>query len=285
MEIAWQSAYVNGLNHVIEFQTFGLSDVNAGVDFLVPKKHLGGGQVGRTDDTANYENTRAWVRRLDDVFDQNFTIDLMKIDIENHELAALRGMREVIARSRRLVILFEKLDVEIGYEADIEALLGEFGFELYSIGFNAQLAPIPKGQLAPYSGCVLAIRSGQLDSLDRRRVSIYPSQFDIPGSTPPSPGTVWIREGEAKQALFTGPYWWLQRGVYDLHFHGKITGEIEMTLCERYGFATQTWRLSGDRPVWQFINDRDLVRYELRTEAAMPGTRVEIERLELVRIA
>ncbi len=59
-------------------------------------------------------------------------MDVVKIDVEGHELQVLRGMARTIAGSPAMVILLEKLMPQAGYEAAIAEFLAAFGMEIYS---------------------------------------------------------------------------------------------------------------------------------------------------------
>lgn len=93
-ELARHSVNYNGLRDVVTVYNFGLSNAEAYIEFHFQKDHLGSGTVGYSSNTRRFDNVAAWVKRLDDVFGEAaFTADLVKIDVERHELAALEGMR------------------------------------------------------------------------------------------------------------------------------------------------------------------------------------------------
>ena len=71
-----------------------------------------------------------------------------------------------------------------------------------------------------------------------------------------------------------------------MRIHGKIEGEIEMLIAERYGRVTLKQRMSAAKMQWQFFNDQNLVRFEVVARAApdIEKARVEIERIELLRV-
>src|SRR5579859_4075829 len=255
-------------------------------DFGYPKDHLGGGRIGETDQLNRYDVVRSSIRRLDDVLDADVMVDLMKIDVEGHEPQVMRGMQQVIARSPRLKILFENLGKHADRSARTEEALRPFGFHLYAVVGDAQLSPLAPGELANFSGYVLAARPEQVATLDRRCFNIYPSQLIIDGTPPRRPGELLINEGTPAEALFHGPYWFLRSGVWALHIHGKIEGEIELLIAERYGRVTLKRRMSAAQMQWQFFNDQNLVQFEVVARAApdIDKARVEIERIELVRM-
>ena len=284
-ELARRNTFINGLPSVIKVYPFGLSDVEAETDFSYPKGHLGGGMVGNPGLPEQFDLVRSRVRRLDDVLDPAETVDLMKIDVEGHEPAVLRGMQQVMARSSQLKILFENLGKHADRSARTEAALRPFGFHLYAVAGDSQLSPLAPGELANFSGYALAARPEQVDTLDRRRFSIYPSQLHVPGSLPLGPGDVLISEGMPEQTLFYGPYWFLHRGVWTLTIRGMIEGEIEIFLAERYGKVVLDQRMSTAQMQWQFTNERNLTHFEVIARPFSAKARVAIERIELVRLA
>jgi FkbM family methyltransferase len=278
------NAIINGLEPVVTVHQFGLSDVEAEVDFSFPKGHIGGGVIGNADQPEAFDIIRSRVRKLDDVLDADATVDLMKIDVEGHEPAVMRGMQRIMGRSPHLKILFEKLGTHVGHEPEIEGLLRPFGFQLYAVSGDAQLSPIGPGELAAFSGCGFAARPEQVDVMDRRRFNIYPSQLAIPGRSPLRPGEVLIDGGPPGRTLFHGPYWALRPGTWQLQIHGKIEGEIEMHVAERRGFVTNTQRMSAAQMQFRFRNELELMQFELVARPVDHDARVEIERLEMVRI-
>lgn len=283
-ELARRNAIINGLESVITVHPFGLSDAEAETDFSYPKGHLGGGLIGNMDRPEQFDVVRSRVRRLDDILDAGATVDLMKIDVEGHEPAVIRGLQQILARSPRLKILFEKLGLHADRASQIEAVLQPAGFHLYAIADDAQLSLIPAGELRNFSGYVLAARPEEVDTLDRRCFSIYPSQFYVPGVPPLRPGDLLVSEGTPEQTLFYGPYWFLRRGTWMLTIHGEIEGETEVLLVERYGQVALHQRMSAAQLQWQFINERDLAQFEVVARPVSAKARVTIERVELVRL-
>jgi FkbM family methyltransferase len=282
-ELARRNAFINGLSFV-NVHPFGLSDKAVETDFSYPKGHLGGGMIGNHGLPEQFNLVRSRVQRLDDVLDASATVDLMKIDVEGHELAVLRGMQQIMARSPQLKILFENLGQHVHRSAQIEDALQPHDFQLYAVTNDSQLSPLAPGELANFSGYVLAARPEQVNTLDRRQFSIYPSQLHVPGKPPSGPGDVLVSEGTPEQILFYGPYWFLRRGAWRLAIHGKIEGDIEVILAERYGYAALSQRMSATQMQWQFINERNLVQFEVIARPASAKARVEIKRIELVRL-
>jgi len=277
-----QNASLNGFTSVVTVYPFALADFEGERDFSFERGHMGSGVMESNDDTERFEVIQAHVRKLDDVLDADATVDLIKIDVEGHELGVMRGMRQIIARSPHLKILFEKIGTHVGQEADIEALLYPFGFQLYEVLSDSQLAPLAPGELATITGYALAARPEQVDSLDRRRFNIYPSQLNLPDRPPLRPGEVLVAEEPRRQTLFYGPYWYLRRGRWRLTIHGKIEGEIRLSVAEHRGFVTNTQIMSATQMEFEFANLLDLSQFEIVARPIKQDARVEIERLELV---
>lgn len=276
------SAYLNGFSDLdgasgrIRLHRHGVGDFNGPISFAFPQGHLGGGHVGATG--ANV--VRSEMRRLDDVFAPDFVCDLMKIDVEGHELQALQGMKGVLTRSKDVKILFEKLGERCGYEADIEQLLGAQGFTLYAIGADRRLDPLPAGALSTYSGYVLGARDASLAGSRRDRFDIYPRQlFPVPAATVEASGAVLRVAGREGALLCHGPYWFLRQGGYEVTVVGDIKGQVELTVAARFGFPITTFALDASACSVVFAVPRDLTNCEFVFRAMAGEATMRIERI------
>src|SRR5207248_476350 len=74
----------------------GLSDRNCMATFQYPKGHLGGGHIDRPGSMSGHVAVEAEIRRLDDLLGPDFRCNLVKIDVEGHELQVLDGMRRIV---------------------------------------------------------------------------------------------------------------------------------------------------------------------------------------------
>src|SRR5439155_8875074 len=133
----------------------GLSDQNSPARFAYPIGHLGGGTIGDLPNNPDYNMVPSEVRRLDDVLGSDFACDLVKIDVEGHELNVLYGMRRIVANSPSIKILFEKLLPNLGTEQALEQYFHENGFDLYQVGEGSSLAKIVPGSLTECGGYLL----------------------------------------------------------------------------------------------------------------------------------
>jgi FkbM family methyltransferase len=294
-ELLKRSAFVNGFGQlglgkgVITCHNFGLSDCSAQLDFCYPAEYLGGGgYVAGASASTPGTVIKAEVKRLDDVFDSDFTCDLVKIDVEGHEVNVLHGMQNIVSRSQHIKILFEKLVPNAGYESEIESLLGAFGFELYGVLPNASLQKILPGTLTEWAGYVLATRNGELGSagLIRTGFSIYPRQLCTIGENLQSLSRdKLIATGASGQILCHGPYWFLRSGIYHFRLHGEIEGHVSVVIAARFGHPVQQFEMETGEHEKTFVVERDLVGFEciIRAKGTIPSI-IRIERLEFCRV-
>jgi FkbM family methyltransferase len=274
------NVHLNGLTGTVSCFPFGLSDQNSPAKFAYPIGHLGGGAVSDLADNADFDIVDSELRRLDDVLGPDFVCDLVKIDVEGHELNVLNGMRRVVDNSPEIKILFEKLAPNLGTEDTFEEYFRERGFNLYQVLDDSSLDELVAGSLKERSGYVLAARPGAIaESTRRSRFSIYPGQLFIP--------TALDRRSRAKPGgiLFHGPYWFLRKGVWRFKLHGAIRGGISFILQERFGYRVLSFPMGEGQSEYVFILKRDLIHFECVARSAVEGAEIELDRLEFIREA
>lgn len=145
----------------VRLRRAGLSDAPGQADIYLADSALtdgthndGLGSLFPTSERSRLEETIP-LTTLDIVADQEALgrIDLIKLDIEGGELAALRGARRVLERDGPAIIV-EVAEVTCraaGYEmADILSHLAEFGYAFQTIGRNGRLSPLKVDALAPF---------------------------------------------------------------------------------------------------------------------------------------
>jgi FkbM family methyltransferase len=69
-------------------------------------------------------------QRLDDCFTSNEIVNLMKIDVEGHELAVFKGASQHLQSHRIHHIIFEAHD---GYPSDVTSYLEHYGYQIFGI--------------------------------------------------------------------------------------------------------------------------------------------------------
>jgi FkbM family methyltransferase len=118
--------------------------------------------------------TTEWVQtvRLDDYLRTHGTsrVDLVKVDVEGGELAALRGAAELLGRQPRPVLLCEAHDIRTGpwgYKAfEISAFLRESGYCLFAPQAEGNLTPVD-ANCGSLEGNVVAVPLEQLEAVSR----------------------------------------------------------------------------------------------------------------------
>ena len=213
------------------------------------------------------------IRKLDAVLPEGTVVDVVKIDVEGHELQVLRGMARTIAGSPAMVILLEKLMPQAGYEAAIAEFLAAFGMEIYSVGPHSNLERLTLPEFEGFSGNVLAVRPAARGDLDRTSFSLYPQQLWMVGRAAPD-GAL---SAGVSPVLFHGPYWFLERGLWNIRFEGKISGRVEISIAERQGHAVLHFTLDETCRDQTFYVDHDLVQFECIALAAK-GPCITLER-------
>lgn len=97
IEINWSMAPV-------EFHELAVADFSGNVILHVPEAHGANASLSPVEEYA-CEAVSVGAVQIDDMISSN--VDIMKIDVEGHELAVLRGARQTIARSPNLHVIME----------------------------------------------------------------------------------------------------------------------------------------------------------------------------------
>jgi FkbM family methyltransferase len=110
---------LNGCSEIVELRRVGLSDAPGDVRLQKVKHNLGGSRIGATGtDTIRVE-------RGDDLL-AAAAVSFIKIDVEGHELSALRGLRATIDRCRPQLFV----EVENGNVDAFRAMIDECGYRV-----------------------------------------------------------------------------------------------------------------------------------------------------------
>lgn len=289
VRLARASSYLNGFSQLaaddglIVVHQCALGNTNGEVTLSYPSDHLGGGGLGGP--SAGSTAVATQVHRLDDFFPADFTFDLAKIDVEGFETEVLMGMRQLIERSPNPILLFEKLGLHCGYEKDIEALLESVGLTLFGISSGSMLHKIIRGELAAYSGYVVATRDTAIE-INRNQFRIYPRQLMTNAACVKEISRDnLVVSGHRNEILFHGPYWYLARGLYRVTIEGSIKGIIELTIAHHFGYAAATVVLTSERPSADFIVDMNLIQFELVCRPKDKEASVTLENIKIMRLA
>jgi FkbM family methyltransferase len=278
------SAFLNGVSGRIEVCNHGLSDRAGPQDFHYPLDDLGGGHVAG-DSPVQTMIIPSRIIPLDQVLAPGTAVDLVKMDVEGHELQVMRGMRRVITESPGIVILFEKLGVQAGYESEIEDFFSGLGFELFAV-LPTALSKFVRGGMNEFSGYVVAARPTVVGSLGRAFFSIYPMQLWVhrPEAVLAQTTDRLSVAGSPGEILFHGPYWFLRRGGWRLTFVGNIRGRVALSIAERFGRPVVEFTLDEHTKEQRFVADRDLIHFEVIARSLDGEAQTDVEQLIFTRL-
>ncbi len=284
------SAYLNGFGNLDRPEGFIIShpiaagDENRTAEFGMPDNHAGGGV--QLIEGSSFAGRRFFseMRRLDDYFDPAFTCDLVKIDVEGGELAALRGMREILKRSKSVKVLFEKLGVNVGSEGALETLFAELRFRLYAVEGDARLRLLAPDGLRTYSGYVLAAPDDlDLNLKSRTAFDIYPRQFNTVAATLVSLGRERLKAtGSQGQILFHGPYWFLRGGVYEFTVEASMEGELIFALASRFGHKQHEVKITDK--TFTLVVKRDMLYFECIGVVSSSTASISLQAVRIRRV-
>lgn len=143
----------------------------AGTATLTVPVTISGSHIGESNGSREGQTFSIRTTTLDAIL-SNVDIDVLKLDVEGHELQVLEGARRLLDRERITTIVFED---HLGFESDVVALLRRHGYEVkrISCGFSGphltsdERSYCPSSEIKPPPNFV-ATRSSQVWSrLDR----------------------------------------------------------------------------------------------------------------------
>lgn len=282
VELLRKNLFLNQFDKFATCFPLALSDQNGTAALYYPTGHLGGGRIV-DDATVPPENLiTSDMRRLDDLLGPAFSCDLVKIDVEGHELGVLRGMRRIVENSPCIKILFEKLEPDTGEDSQLEGFFRECGFDLYGVEDDASLSPLRRGGLGAWTGYALGARPGTIDGgLRRTRFAIHPCHLMVPGEKQ-GRREILHRAGERGTLFFYGPFWFLRAGMWRLRLIGTLRGSIMLVVQESFGAKVLEFELHEGQAEHVFASKRDLPAFELAAFATSDSAEITVERLELI---
>jgi FkbM family methyltransferase len=135
-----------------------VGDIEGRVQLAVPHNRAANASLSidaqRRDDT---ELVDVEIKRLDQILPTGLAVDFMKIDVEGHELAALKGASDVIGRSPNLRIVMEwspSQMQEAGYPVTaLIELIGQMGLRAFRLSDAGALAEGKATQLGWEAMC------------------------------------------------------------------------------------------------------------------------------------
>jgi FkbM family methyltransferase len=275
-----RNVLINSLEKRVTVHCTAASDACGQVEIFYPDEHLGGGSIHVKSDELG-RTIIAPAVRLDDLLPAGFRAGIVKIDVELHELAVLKGMRQIISRSPEAVFLFEKLSAQSQDDDAIQLLLREGGYQLYGVGAFAELIALGEEAFGNWSGYVVAGNAGVIAERRRARFSLYPQQLH---------GRFEMRDGRALyraregQVLFSGPNWPLAPGPWRFRLQGDLRGALTLRLTDEGAFLLGEHDLSDLRREGTLQVPRSVDHFEA---VGVAGSVVELalDRIDFLRLA
>lgn len=257
-----RSSFLNGFADRIHIHPFAVSDQTGTAMLQVPSEHAGGASLDASPAAAGAIAVET--RKLDDLFPQPFTCGLVKLDVEGHELHALRGMRALLSRSENCAVMFEKLAANSGIEGAVSEFFSELGWKIYEID-GRTLRQVSVDRFAASGGYFIAAAEQHVmgEGLNRDCFRIFPTDLNVIEGVIENDVLVSTVSGRRGAVLFHGPYWGISRGYYRLSIDGEVSGRATLDICEKFGFkvtelVVESGKLSVEFPVY-----RDLAKFEI----------------------
>ena len=287
-ELFARSVHLNGLKHWIDIFEAGASDRELEMVLSVPDGHAGGATVTEASlESAAHSaaaGERIRVSTIDKMLENLDQFDIAKIDVEGHELHALRGMSRLLAHSPEAVILFEKLGQNTGIESDLRDLFDQFGMVIYRID-GVTLVPIDLARFCLDQAYFLAARPGRIgDELVRNFIDLYPA--DVYGVETVVRDDLLVANAQVPSSslLFHGPYWYLPRGSWELSVIGRIETPLQIVIAENFGYPVVDFMATAERATHVFNIQNDLSRFEVIGRALGGVASFALQKIRLTRL-
>mgnify|MGYP002779646944 CR=1 FL=1 len=167
-----RSIAVNGFGAFTQVHNLAVGEEEGTTELRYSWEFAGGGHlaIGLGEKPSDLVGKRCRVAPLDALFpDPGFTVDVVKMDVEGTESLAVRGMRNLLARSRRARVMFEfapgMLASHGSGAAELIGLFSELGFRFWTIGADSALAEAAPDVLAALTDGVTNILASRGDPL------------------------------------------------------------------------------------------------------------------------
>lgn len=277
-----RTIFMNSLDSVVKVYSFGLSDKEGFAKLGIPEGHTGGASLEAAPNTPG-ENIE--LRKLDNLFDENFKCDLIKMDVEGHELSALKGMYSILKRSEDCVVMFEKLASNSGIEIELMEFVKTLGWAIYSIK-NTKITHVDLNKFIETGGYFLAGKQTVIEhqGFDRKFINIYPDDVIILSGSKNADNQIVKATNSIGEVLMYGPYWYLERGYYRLTFDGIIKGSFKLEIAEKFGFKVFSYVINESTSYIDFPIHRDLTKFEIVLKTEELGSELQFKKLQLVRL-
>lgn len=148
------SLNINGFAERAQVHRVGISDTSRKANLFFSHMFSGSAAILQAATSADQQATECQLEPLDKLFpDPSFSVDTIKMDIAGQEGFALRGMRQVLARSPNVKIMMEYAPawlVRAGFAPEaLFSLIDELGFKMWNFSPSGRLSrAVPQDLLA-----------------------------------------------------------------------------------------------------------------------------------------
>jgi len=276
------NARINGIRDRITIINKAVSDRAGTARFGFSYSGTGGGSLWKGGNKAGANDGEQLIDvelvRIDDALPPGLVVDCVKIDVEGGELAALRGMHNVVARSPCIRIVMEffppLLAAGSGGAGEVLDQLARMGLDYWRISDRGRLEDVSRDQLMHGGECyLLAARTKP----DDRLLVLDPDALRFP-SPADSKG---VFSGPAGAVLVHGPYWYLPAGIYDVEIEGEIQGTVEGSVSHEFGFALATQLLDQNNRSFGVALPDDIRYFEVVLRSTGPKSKLKLNRILL----
>lgn len=152
--LAEMSININGFSERAQVHRVGISDTSRKANLFFSHMFSGSAAILQAATSTDQQATECQLEPLDKIFpDAAFQVDTIKMDIEGHEGFALRGMRQVLARSPNVKIMMEYAPawlVRAGFAPKaLFSIIEELGFKMWNFSPSGRLSrTMPQDLLA-----------------------------------------------------------------------------------------------------------------------------------------
>lgn len=257
-----RSSFLNGYSELISIHRCAVSNSDGTANLNVPAEHAGGASITAT--TSQEGGITVDVKRLDSKLGSDFKCGLVKLDVEGHELNALKGMRQILERSPECMVMFEKLSAFSGIEDEVFEFFSHLGFSIFSI-IGRTLKLVDVNEFKSGGGYFVAAMDPVVkrDGMHRDFIVLYPVDLNVlVGQVVEGEWRVDVG-GCANRAVLHGPYWYLSRGYYRFEFEGLLSSKLLVEVCEQFGYKVGEFELLPDSLVFEMPIHRDLSKFEI----------------------
>ena len=234
-----RSVYINGFPPRVKLFQNAVSDKSGKAQFGFDIHAPGGGGLASGGSTSpSIQKVEVDCARIDDLLDPSVIADCIKIDVEGHELEALRGMEGLLRRSPDVNLILEYFPDMHGGGGEAVGMidyLASLGFSVWRVNGVGFLEDVTREELMRNDAVyLLAARKRPRDReiiLDRSTLQLVNQDAQRLTAKP----------GEW---LVLGPYWPLAAGPYEVIVEGDITGELELVATQEFGLTISSRRIT-----------------------------------------